>query len=124
MSKVGGLGLHEVGGYYIHSEYIWHRLLVFFMTTSNCGGAQPPLIKMWASPPCPPRFSAPGLCAPVVQPPITSVAVEPGPAVEPMPAVAAAAAVEDGDAGSQMSGKEAIPEIIGIYMHKYVGVES
>ena len=23
----GGLGVHEVGGYYIHSEYIWHSLL-------------------------------------------------------------------------------------------------
>ena len=63
MSKVGGLYVHEVGGYYFHSEYIWHRLLVFFMTTSNFGGAQPPLIKKWggSSPPCPPpRFSAPG----------------------------------------------------------------
>ena len=61
MSKVGGLGVHEMGGYYFHSEYIWHRVLVFFMTTSNFGGAQPPLIKKWggSSPPCPPRFSAP-----------------------------------------------------------------
>ena len=46
----GGLGVNEVGGYYIHSEYIWHRLLVFFMTTSNFGGAQPPLIKKWGGP--------------------------------------------------------------------------
>ena len=65
MSKVGGLGVHELGGggggvitggyyrvggggYYIHFEYIWHRLLVFnmfSMTTSNFGGAQPPLSK-------------------------------------------------------------------------------
>ena len=61
MSKVGGLGVHEMGGYYFHSEYIWHRVLVFFMTTSNFGGAQPPLIKKWggSSPPCPPRFSVP-----------------------------------------------------------------
>ena len=52
MSKVGGLRVHEVGGLfviiYIHSEYIRHRLLVFntfFITTSNFGGAQPPLSK-------------------------------------------------------------------------------
>ena len=56
MSKVGGLGVHEMGGYYFHSEYIWHRVLVFFMTTSNFGGAQPPLIKKWGAqaPPAPP----------------------------------------------------------------------
>ena len=64
MSKVGGLGVHEVGGYlfviYIHSEYIRHRLLVFnkfFMTTSNFGGLSPPLIKKWGGSSCP-RFSA------------------------------------------------------------------
>ena len=53
MSKVGELGIHEVGGYYIHSKYIRHRLLVFntfFMTTSNLGGGggfspPPPLSK-------------------------------------------------------------------------------
>ena len=60
MSKVGGLGVHEVGGYYIHSEYIRHSLLVFhmfFMTTSNFGGG--PLSKSGGlKPPCPPRFSA------------------------------------------------------------------
>ena len=58
LSKVGGLGVHEVEGYFIHSEYIWHRLLVFntfFMTTSNFGGLRP-LIKKWG--PLPPRFSA------------------------------------------------------------------
>ena len=63
MSKVGGLGVHEVGGYllvkYIHSECIRHTLLVFnafFMTTSNFGGAQPPLIKKGGvqAPPAPP----------------------------------------------------------------------
>ena len=57
MSKVEGLRVHEVGGYYFHSEYIWHRVLVFFMTTSNFGGGgQPPLIKKWggSSPPAPP----------------------------------------------------------------------
>ena len=42
MSKVGRLGIHEVGGYYFHSEY---RVLVFFMTTSNFGGLSPPLSK-------------------------------------------------------------------------------
>ena len=55
--KWGGLGVHEVGGYYFHSEYIWHRVLVFFMTTSNFGGAQLPLIKKWGgaqAPPAPP----------------------------------------------------------------------
>ena len=69
MSKVGGLSVHEVGGYYIHSEYIWHRLLVFFMITSNFGGAQPPLIKKWggSSPPCPPRFSAPDISKQVIE---------------------------------------------------------
>ena len=55
MSKMWGLGDHEVGvggggggggggGYYIHSEYIWHRLLVFntfFMTISNFWGVSP-----------------------------------------------------------------------------------
>ena len=59
MSKVGGLGIHEVGGYYIHSEYIRYSLLVFntfFMTTSNFGGAQPPLSKSGGAqaPPAPP----------------------------------------------------------------------
>ena len=65
MSKVGGLGIHEVGGYlYIHSEYIWLRQLVFntfFTTTYNFGGAQPhPYQKMGGlnPPPLPPRFSA------------------------------------------------------------------
>ena len=62
MSKVGGLGVHEVRDYYFHSEYIWHRVLVFFMTTSNFGGAQPPLSKSGGAqaPLPPPRFSAPG----------------------------------------------------------------
>ena len=57
MSKVGGLGVHEVGGYYFHSEYIWHRVLVFFMTTSNFGGLSPPLSKSGGgaqAPPAPP----------------------------------------------------------------------
>ena len=59
--EVGGLSIHEVGGgYYIHSEYIRYSLLVFntlFMTTSNFGGAQPPLIKKWGGlqPPLPPQ---------------------------------------------------------------------
>ena len=57
----GGLGLHEVGGYYIHSEYIWHRLLVFFMTTSNCGGGSaPPYQKVGGlKPPLPPQVVCP-----------------------------------------------------------------
>ena len=54
MSKVGGGGgMRSSRSWgllliYIHSEYIHHRLLVFnmfFMTTSNFGGAQPPLSK-------------------------------------------------------------------------------
>ena len=56
-------GVHEIEGYYYIHGYIRHRLFVFntfFMTTSNFGGAQPPLTKKWggSSPPCPPRFSA------------------------------------------------------------------
>ena len=69
MSKVGGLGVHEVGGGVILICILnisGIDLLVvntFFMTTSNFGGAQTPLIKKWGgssppAPPPPPRFSA------------------------------------------------------------------
>ena len=77
MSKVGGGGgggggfaFMRWGVIYIHSEYIWHRLLVFntfFITTSNFGGAQPPLIKKWGGggsiPPAPPPPPPPGSLA-------------------------------------------------------------
>ena len=57
MSKVGGLGIHKIGGY-----FILNRLLIFnmfFVTTSNFGGAQPPLSKSGGGgglkPPLPPQ---------------------------------------------------------------------
>ena len=71
MSKVGGLGVHEVEGLYIiHSEYIQHRLLVFntfFMTTSNFGRAQPPLSKSGGLKPLPPPPRYPTFSASVTQ---------------------------------------------------------
>ena len=60
MSKVGGGGgsaFMKLRIIYIHSEYIQHRLIItFFMTTSNFGGAQPPLSKSGGAqaPPAPP----------------------------------------------------------------------
>ena len=63
MSKVGGLSVHKVEGYYYIHGYIRHRLFIFntfFMTTSNFGGLSPPYQKVGGAqaPPAPPRFSA------------------------------------------------------------------